>query len=125
MKWLGYAWSVFTGLITLGIALAVITAFESRFERVVVDLLVLIYVAIRSGSSMYGFVVAEQAKIERDRFLILLAAVGDKRFENEDHKQGVKEEDAKIWSSSVKGYIQAGFIFIIFVLAVWNLVTAL
>ena len=51
MKWLSYCWSVVHGLITLTIAFAVINRFDAPFERVVVDLLVLIYVAVRGGTT--------------------------------------------------------------------------
>jgi len=125
MKWLSYGWSVFTGLVTLFIAFAVISHSYESFQRIAVDLLVLTYLGIWGNGITSGFIAIEQAKIDRNRFFALMKAVGDTQFEAEDYKKQSKEDDEKLHRAMVKGYIQGGFIFVIFVIALLNLLGAL
>jgi len=125
MKWLSHGWSAFTGLVTLFIAFAVINHSYESFERIVVDLLVLTYLGVWGNGISSGFIAVEQAKTDRNRFLALMKAVGDTQYESEDYKEQALEDDETLRRGMIKGYIQSGFIFVIFVIAVLNLLGAL
>lgn len=125
MKWLSYGWSAFTGLVTLFIAISVINHSYEPFQRVAIDLLVLTYLGVRANGIGSGFIAVEQAKTDRNRFLALMKAAGDTQYESEDYKERTKEDDETLQRGMVKGYIQSGFIFVIFVIALLNLLDAL
>lgn len=125
IKWLSYGWSVVSGLITLTIAFAVINHFYEPFERVVVDLLVLIYVAVRGGAVSLAFIAIEQAKLDRNRFLMLMKATGDRQFESEDNQETLDDDNEKIGRANVKVIIQSVFLSLIWLVAFLNLLGAL
>ena len=125
MKWLSYGWSVISGLITLAIAVAVVNHFYEPFERVVVDLLVMIYVAVRGGAVSLALITIEQAKLDRNRFLMLMKATGDRQFESEDNQETLDEDNDKIERANVKVILQSVFLSLIGLVAILNLLGAL
>jgi hypothetical protein len=54
-----------------------------------------------------------------------MKAAGDTQYESEDYKEQSKDDDERLHRAMVKGYIQGGFIFLIFVVALLNLLGAL
>lgn len=120
MKWLSYCWSMVLGLIQLIIAFAVINRFDAPFERVVVDLLVLIYVAV--GRSFLGLGV-----ISSEGFLMLMKATGDRQFESEDNQETLKDNEKIVVRATVKTMIriQSVFLSLIWLVAILNLLRAL
>jgi hypothetical protein len=116
----GLAWPVIGGLATLLIALAVVNLFDEPFERVVIDLLVLIYAAVRFTAVSQGFFAYQETRINRTNLEDILKAVG---------ASGLPEEEReKHWAHDArfenKGIVQFVFICLIALVALVNLVGA-
>lgn len=125
MKWLSHGWATFTELVSVAIAFAVINTFSSQFERIVIDLLVLIYVAARSGIQTTGWIALEQGRVDRNRFLELLKSVGNSTYETQEQKETMREEADKLDRVMMKGFIHAGGMFVMSAMAILNLIFAL
>lgn len=125
MKWLSYGWTVLVGLVTLLIAVAVVSAFSTQFEKVVVDLLVLTYVSTRSAVMFQGWIALERSKLDRNRFLELMRAVGEKKYDAEEMQEQLTEMDETIDSSMAKGYISAVFLSLVSLVALLSLLGSL
>jgi hypothetical protein len=125
MKWLSYGWTVFVGLATLAITFAVVTAFESRFERVVIDLLILTYSTLQSSIIGRGWLSQSEGKASRNRFLETQKALGDLTYETEEQKEFRAEEEKILHRSMVKSYISSVVFSIMFLIAFVNLLAAL
>lgn len=125
MKWLGYSWAVIEGIIKLGIAVSLATAFEAPFERAVICLLILIYVAIEGHAIASALALVEQAKLGQIRFLETMELLESKRYEDEEVKELIEAEREKTDRNVTKGSIRSVFIFLIFLFAVFSLFGAL
>jgi hypothetical protein len=125
LKWAGYIWTTFIELITLSVALLVLVRDGTAFERIVLSILVILYASIQSVTLVSGMSQITNWKLERDRFFELMAAVGSPRNQSEMAKEHQADDDAKISSNMVKGYIRATFLAVIYLAAVVGLVTSL
>jgi hypothetical protein len=125
MKWLSYAWAVITGVVSVVIALAVINHFNESFERVVVDLLVMIYVTVRGGVVALANITIEQAKLDRNRYLALMKATGDTEFQRQDYQAVLAEDDETMAQAKTKVIINSVFLTLVWLAAMLNLIGAL
>lgn len=125
MKWVSYAWSILIGLTTTAIAFAVLLKFSSPFERVVVDLLVLLYVTIDGALIHAILVTVDQAKVAQRRYLETMKRLGSTEHETPGSTEYLAEEQAKIDRNVVKVYIRSGFAAVMFFAALWSLIVDL
>lgn len=125
MRWLSHGWNVFTGLITLVIGLVIIWKFDTKFEKVVIDILVIIYIAIRSTNHVQGLIAMEQARLSRDRFLELSMGLGVTKYSKEEVSEAVATETKTLQKGTINVYIQGAFVFILFIATLVNLIYAL
>jgi hypothetical protein len=125
MKWFGYAWAVLTSFVTLLIAIIVVAAFDTKFESVVVSLLILIYVGVRTVGQNMGFIAVEEQKTARNRFLMLMKALGDTQFETPEQKEAIENAVNETDVAMVKGYIHATSLLLLFFVGLAGLVRGL
>lgn len=127
MKYLGYIWTVISNLIALFVAFAIFGSTYSSFETIVFSLLILIYINLISFSGIYGQTKVKEVLMMHEEFKKMRKLLkedvseGDEIFEQEDLKNA--KEKAK--QNEIKFYINAGFMFIIYIIVLWNLLGAL
>jgi hypothetical protein len=102
LTWLDYIWSVTTGLIALAIAYTVLNLFSEQFERVVVALVVLLYVAVRTTDRRQALGDIGRDTLAHVRFIKLKGLVNPER---EDAANDVEEleKSAEEAKSTVTG----------------------
>ncbi len=122
-KWFGYAWTVIANLITLGVVAAIYSSVYDSFEIITVSLLILIYLSIQSLTMIYGKTTVETAFAYDSEFKRIRKLLKEDVDEYEDEE--IKDAKKKVGKSMVKMYINAGFIFIIYLIALFNLFGAL
>lgn len=125
-KWAGYAWTVIVNLITIGVVLGIYSNLYQSFEIIVVSLLILIYLSIQTFAMTYGNATIDtmfRMNFEFQRMRKLLQK--NQTEEDEDEKEEVKEARKMVDKAKVKMYINAGFAFIIYVIALWNIFNSL
>lgn len=127
MKYLGYIWIVISNLIALFVAFAIFGSTYSSFETIVFSLLILIYINLISFSGIYGQTKVKEVLMMHEEFKKMRKLLkedvseDDEIFEQEDLKNA--KEKAK--QNEIKFYINAGFMFIIYIIVLWNLLGAL
>lgn len=127
MKYLSYIWTVFTNLIVLFVALTIFGSAYSSFETIVFSLLVLIYITLISFTGVYGQAKSKELFAMHGEFRrlrnLLKEKMGedDEEFETEEIKRA--QDNAK--RDEVKFYINAVFLFLIYIIVLWNLFAAL
>ncbi len=124
----GYILVVLGNLITLGVTLAIYTRLYDDFEIIVVSLLILIYLTIQTFTMAHGIVTVESiltTHTEFNKIRKLLKkdenGINDEEFEREE----IKEVTQKISKAKIKMYINGVFIFIIYIIAIVNLLGTL
>lgn len=128
MKWvkrLSYAWSAITGLITLTVAINVINRFSEPFNRIAIDLLVLIYALMKTSAMGHALSIAGRAKTDRDRFLLLINTTGSTEYQPDVIKDKVSVEDDALNRNTMKIYIESCFVSLIYLVTLVNLFGAL
>lgn len=127
MKYLGYIWTVISNLIALFVAFAIFGSTYSPFETIVFSLLILIYINLISFSGIYGQTKVKEVLMMHEEFKKMRKLLkedvseDDEIFEQEDLKNA--KEKAK--QNEIKFYINAGFMFIVYIIVLWNLLGAL
>lgn len=124
-KWLGRAWAVIFGLARLALAFILLGAFHSAFERVVVALLVIIYASVDAFGIWNHMLAIQQSKLERNRFLELMEQLGSTKYQGEDSRDLIREENETIERGLVKIYIRGTFTFLLYAMAVLTLLGAM
>ncbi len=123
LKWFGYLWTVVTNIITVGVVLGIYGQVYQNFEVIVVSILILIYLSFQSFSMTCGKTTVQTAfgldtEFKRIRKLL-------KNEPSRDEVEGMKEARKTIDKAIVKMYINAGFIFIIYLITLAHLFGAL
>ncbi len=118
-EYLGYVWAVIANLITIGVVFAIYGSVYASFEIIVISLLILIYLSFQGFSMIYGKTTAEttfalDAEFKRIRRLL-------KDEPNEYETEEIQEAKKKVDKAMVKMYINAGFIFIIYLIVLFYL----
>ena len=122
LRWARYLWAVIVNLVTIGVVLAIYDNVHGSFEIIVISILILIYLSVQSFSMIYGPTITTTAlgldtELKRIRKLLK-----DKPNKDEEEIQGVKNE---VDRAVIKIRINAGFFFIIYLIALFNLFDAL
>lgn len=122
-KWLGYAWTVIVNLITIGVALAIYSKVYTSFEIIVVSLLILIYLSFQNFAMIYGKTTVETAFALDEEFKRIRRLLKDEL--DECKTEEMQEAKKKIDKAMIKMYINAAFLFIIYLIALFHLFSAL
>lgn len=121
--WLRNVWDIIVNLITIGVISGIYSSIYGDFETIVVSLLILIYLSLQSFSMLQGKTIAENAfaldgEFKRIRGL-LNADPTDEEIEE------VRNARRKFDKSMTKMYINAAFVFIMYLIALFNLLGAI
>ncbi|MCX6792910.1 MAG: hypothetical protein NTY12_02700 [Candidatus Falkowbacteria bacterium] len=122
-RWLGYTWTIIINLITIGVVLAIYDKVYANFEIIVVSILILIYLSLQSFSMIYGRTIWQTAlglDVEFKRIRKLL-----KNEPNKDEKDEMQEAKKTVNEAMIKMYINAAFLFIIYLITLLHLFGAL
>jgi|GEM_PF-1794735 len=122
-NWAGYAWTVIINLITIGVVLAIYDSVYASFETIVVSLLILIYLSSQSFSMIYGKTTSATAFALDSEFKRIRRLLKDEPDEYE--MEEIQEAKKKVDKGMIKMYINGGFIFIIYLIALVHLFGAL
>lgn len=123
MKYLSYIWTVIANFIALFVALAIFGSTYTSFETIVFSLLILIYINLLSFGWTYGQAKVKEVLMMHEEFKRMRKLLkedvskDDEIFEQED----LKNAKDKARKNEIKFYINAGFMFIIYIIVVWNL----
>lgn len=122
-QWLSYAWTVIVNLITIGVVFAIYDNVYASFEIIVVSLLILIYLSFQSFSMIYGKITTANAFILDGEFKRIRKLLKDEPDEYEVEE--IQEAKKKVDKAMIKMYINAGFLFIIYLITLFQLFGAL
>ena len=122
-RWAGYVWTVIVNLITIGVVLAIYDNVYESFEIIVTSILILVYLSIQSFSMVYGQTITATAFGLDTEFKRIRKLLKDEP--NKDEKEEIQEAKKKVDRAAIKMYINAGFLFIIYLIALFHLFGAL
>lgn len=153
MKYASYAWLVIKNIIVLLIAFLLYSKANTSFEIIIVSLLLIIYTHAISSSSVLALGVWELSIKSSKQFLHILqilkrhdreyeglkeirekallenkdyfSGIETLYYEDEDTKEGMKEQKALHKELTIKSYIAETFVFLIYALAVWKIIATL
>ncbi|PIZ76620.1 hypothetical protein COY05_00570 [Candidatus Peregrinibacteria bacterium CG_4_10_14_0_2_um_filter_38_24] len=117
--WVGYIWTVIVNLITIGVVVAIYDKIYESFEIIIVSILVLIYLSVQSLLMTYGSTTITLGFALDTEFKNIKKLLGKDLTKSDIEKtQEAKKEADK---SMVKMYINATFLFIIYLIALYYL----
>lgn len=127
-EYLGYTWTVIVNLITISVVLGIYSNLYQSFEVIVVSLLILIYLSIQTFVMTYGnatidTVFSMNFEFQRLRKLVQKNQINQDEEENE--REEIQEARKKVDKAKIKMYINAGFAFIIYIIALFHIFGAL
>lgn len=122
-RWLSYAWTGIVNLITIGVVLAIYGKVYENFEIIIVSILILIYLSFQGFSMIYGQTIMATAFGLDTEFKRIRKLLKDEP--NRDEKEEIQEAKKKVNKATIKMYINAAFLFIIYLIALFHLFGAL
>lgn len=128
IPFLSYGWTVFVNILTVFIAIGIFNAFYGDFEKIVSSLLVLIYLNLNFFSSVWGYQKMQELFALNDEFKEIKVLLKKKHTESEDsvyENEKIDEAKIKFKRQQIKFYINSVFAFVIYSMAIVNLVWAL
>lgn len=127
MKWIPYAWTVFINLIALFVVFAIFDSVYGSFETILLSLLVLIYVSLVSFAGGFGQTKMQEMLLIHEEFKRLRKLLNEEQSEDEAlvEEEDVQDAKSQMKKSQIKFYINSGFNFIIFIVAILNLLGSL
>lgn len=120
----GYIWTVIVNIITVFVVVSIYDSLYDDFEIIVVSLLILIYLSIQTFIMTYGNILIKNAfslNSEFNRIRKLIQNNEDYEYEENLEKEDIEEAHKKTNKAEIKMYINAGFAFIIYLIALYNL----
>jgi hypothetical protein len=118
---------VLVNLAALFVVFAIYDAIYGSFETIAVSMLVLIYVSIVALGAGLGQIKMQDTLFIHENFKRLRKLLNENQseYELEAEAEDLKGATEKMKTAQVKFFINAGFNFIIFVIAILNLLGAL
>ena len=152
MKTLSIVWKVITNIITVAVVLGIFSVAYTEFETVVLAVLVLIYLSLWTFTALWGLHQIEFGEALENEFKGIKDLINFKNNDNteinkrmlddisydlpiktpdeykkeieNDEKEIRKERAEKKKTLMIKFYINAGFMTITYIIALYNLLTA-
>jgi len=125
MKYLGYAWTMTSGLLALAIEILMFLRNLQPFERIVVSLLVMIYINVVFATASLS---QQTSKLAFGLSVFILRsearAIGENSDEVKEAEQDLRETREKAQKIENTFYINAVFASLISLLAIANLLFA-
>jgi len=121
--WIRYIWTFIVNIIAVVIVLSIYGAVYKKFEIIVVSILILIYLSLQSFIMFYGRTITENIFFLDTEFKRIRKLLKDEP--NKYEKEEIQEAKKKVDKASIKMYINAAFLFVIYLIALFNLFSAL
>ena len=121
---LSTAWGLVQNLVACGVAWAVFTFATSRFETVVLALLVLIYAAVLTIQITTSASLSERHLAANKQFVNVLRALNDPLGNDPDIQDLLDEEIAAHKKSIIPMVTNLIFVTILYLIGVWKLLSA-
>lgn len=127
MKILKYVWTIIVNIITLFIACGVFSVANNSFESIVLAVLVLIYLSISSFSAVWALSHLEFVEALDNEFRGIRKLINtDKKADDEEFEKEAREvREKKKNTAMIKFYINIAFQCIIYLIALYNLVSVI
>ena|SRR3989338_1026881 len=122
MKLLPYAWLIFRNLIVILIALLLFSVAETKFEIVILSILLLIFIDALSLRELLGLAIYEQNLLVSKQFLTVLEVLKPQDNFIEANKM-LSEGENKLSDAKIKTGINSIFSIILWLVVVGKLVT--
>lgn len=131
MKTLKIIWRIIINIITLAIVISIFSIASTKFESTVLAVLVIIYLNIIGFSQVWALGHLE-AKDQLDKFVVEIKKLLNRDIPQEvdgyvdEYMKEIKEKEAEAMKiMMIKFYINIGFQFIIYVITILKLISAL
>lgn len=118
--WFGYIWIVLINIFTIIVVLNIYDSIKTPFEKIVISLLILIYVFLQTFSMTQGKANAEKIFFMYDEFRKIRTLL--KEDQDEYEQEEINYAKDKVKKMTVKIYINAVFLTIIYFIAILNIV---
>ena len=122
MRLVGYLWTTFFNLLLILLVLAMFGAASSRFETMVVSALTIIYATVVSSTTVVARDAAERGAAIGGLLVQILHRLGDPTAPQIE--EGLKEGKRQYESLTVKYYMNAAGLTVMWLIALWNLIGA-
>ena len=122
-RWLSYGWTIIINLVTIGVVLAIYDNLYDDFEIIAVSLLILIYLSLQTYIITFGKATASTVFALDGEFKRLRKLLNDESDEYEEEE--IRKAKKKLDVAEIKMYINGVFLFIIYLIALFNLFGAL
>lgn len=122
-----YIWAIFTDFIAVFVVIAIFGFAYDTSETIIFSILILIYINVVGFNGIYGQMETKEVLVLNEEFKRLRKLLkedvseDDKIFEEED-LNNVRE---KVRQAEIKFYIHGIFSFLIYLIVLWNLLSAL
>jgi len=127
LSYIGYAWTVIVNIFTVFVVLAVFNSVYADFEKLIISIAVLIYISLTSFTSGFGLVKQIELLAIGEEFKKIRTLLKEEvdEYDEEYEKEQIENSKNNLKKQQVKFYINAGFAFIIYVIALLNLFGAI
>ena len=153
MKTLSIVWKVIINIITVAVVLGIFSIASSKFETIVLAVLVLIYLSLGTFTAIWGLHQIEFSEALDNEFKAIKNLINLKNSDNteinkrmlddisydlpiktpDEYKKEIENDEKEIRTERaekkktlmIKFYINAGFMTITYIIALYNLLTAL
>ena len=125
MKWISYTWHVICGVATLAVTAALLLKFSAPFERIIVDVMVLLFVSLSSSDYGFALYTMQHAKLEQARYFAIMKRLGSTEYDTVEMKDELKAQEEKMNQQTIKGYINAVVVTVLYLGALCSLLVDL
>lgn len=119
---LSYWWTILINIITLIIAIGILNSTYADYEKIVLSMLVIIYLYIISFSSAWGLSKTQELLWLNDEFRKIRKLLN---INEEDESEDIQKFRDNQKKTQYKFYINGGFNFIIYVIAIFTIIWSL
>lgn len=126
-RYVGYLWNVLVNIFTIIVVLSIFSKVHSSFETIVLSIAVLIYIQLVTFSSIWGLQTQTELFALNEEFKRMRRLMKEQLSDDDEEyeKEQLDESKAKFEKQQVKFYINGIFAFIVYIIAILNLLGAL
>ncbi len=122
-KTLGIVWGICVEILTLIVAIIILTSGNTRFESLVFSLLVLLYLTITSYFMAIGQGEIGKLKTDYSRFKYLRELLKEQISDEDKASEAAEyEQEAKKWKSlEIKGIVRGLWLSVLYLITIFNI----
>lgn len=125
LSFISYIWTVIVNIFTVFVILAIFNSIYENFEKIIVSIAVLIYIQLVSFASGMGLVKQMELLSTAEEFKKIRQLLKDGSDESSYEEEEIENSKNILKKHQIKFYINAIFIFIIYLIALFNLLGTL